>query len=93
MNSSKLSVEDWHITLKNDKQWRQFFQDNVAAVIAQLQKETEGKDVYKRQTYTKSLILFPQDVENGKFDLSLTLGREVLRCSWKLAEKPLLIIW
>ena len=36
--------EDWHITLKNDKQWRQFFQDNVAAVIAQLQKETEGNE-------------------------------------------------
>lgn len=36
--------EDWHITLKNDKQWRQFFQDNVAAVIAKLQKETEGNE-------------------------------------------------
>ena len=24
--------EDWHIVLKNDKQWRQFFQDNVKAL-------------------------------------------------------------
>ena len=36
--------DEWHITLKNDKQWRQFFQDNVAAVIAKLQKETEGNE-------------------------------------------------
>lgn len=36
--------EDWHITLKNDKQWRQFFQDNVKAAIAKLQKETEGNE-------------------------------------------------
>lgn len=36
--------DEWRITLKNDKQWRQFFQDNVAAVIAQLQKETEGNE-------------------------------------------------
>lgn len=36
--------EDWHIALKNDKQWRQFFQDNVKAVINKLQKETEGSE-------------------------------------------------
>lgn len=36
--------EDWHIVLKNDKQWRQFFQDNVKAAIAKLQKETEDSE-------------------------------------------------
>ena len=36
--------EEWHSTLKNDKQWRQFFQDNVKAAIAKLQKETEGNE-------------------------------------------------
>ena len=28
----------------NDKQWRQFFQDNAKAAIAKLQKETEGNE-------------------------------------------------
>lgn len=36
--------DEWHITLKNDKQWRQFFLDNVKAAIAKLQKETEGNE-------------------------------------------------
>lgn len=36
--------EDWHIVLKNDKQWRQFFQDNVKAAITKLQKKTEGSE-------------------------------------------------
>lgn len=36
--------DEWHITLKNDKQWRQFFQDNAKAAIAKLQKETEGNE-------------------------------------------------
>lgn len=36
--------EDWHIVLKNDKQWRQFFQDNATAAIVRLQKETEGSE-------------------------------------------------
>ena len=30
-------------------------------------------------TYTRSLILFPQQVENGKFNLSLTLGGETYK--------------
>lgn len=30
-------------------------------------------------TYTRSLILFPQQVENGKFNLSLTLGGEIYK--------------
>ena len=34
--------DEWHITLKNDKQWRQFFQDNAKTAIAKLQKGTEG---------------------------------------------------
>ena len=36
--------DEWHITLRNDKQWRQFFQDNAKAAIAKLQKETEGNE-------------------------------------------------
>jgi hypothetical protein len=35
-------------------------------------------------TYTKSLILFPQDVENGKFDLSLTLGGQTYKTTLTL---------
>lgn len=31
--------DEWHITLRNDKQWRQFFQDNAKAAIAKLQKK------------------------------------------------------
>lgn len=35
-------VEDeWHITLKNDKTLRKFFQDNAAVAINKLQKKTE----------------------------------------------------
>ena len=37
-------VDNMHITLRNDKQWRQFFQDNAKAAIAKLQKETEGNE-------------------------------------------------
>ena len=40
--------DEWHITLKNDKQWRQFFQDNAKAAIAKLQKEKEGNEYFCR---------------------------------------------
>ena len=52
--------EDWHITLKNDKQWRQFFQDNVKAAIAKLQKETEGNASSATLRFFFRLLLLQQ---------------------------------
>ena len=49
--------DEWHITLKNDKQWRQFFQDNAKAAIAKLQKETEGNEFSSCFTFSASTTI------------------------------------
>jgi hypothetical protein len=37
-------------------------------------------------TYTRSLILFPQEVSDGKFNLTLTLGEEIYKTELSIPE-------
>lgn len=41
---------------------------------------------FASDTYTRSLILFPQEVSDGKFNLTLTLGEEIYKTELSIPE-------